>query len=109
MAASDLIIGRQGDSLLGTVLNKEFRIRTGFGDLTVARKRVAWIHFTNPPQFEVDEIWLHSGDHLLGKLSDRAIRFRPEGGKEMRVPCPAINTLMLNGGIDAAAPSLLGR
>lgn len=109
MAASDLIIGRRGDSLLGTVLNREFRIKTDFGELTLARKRVAWIHFTNPPQFEVDEIWLHSGDHLLGKVKDSAIRFRPEGGKEMRVPCSAINTLMLGGGIDAGAAGLLGR
>jgi len=108
MAASDLIIGRRGDSLLGTVVNREFQVRTGFGDLTLAKKRVAWIHFTNPPQFEVDEVWLHSGDRLLGKVSGSGIRFRPEGGKEIQVPYSAINTLMLNGGVDSKARSLLG-
>ena len=108
MAASDLIIGRRGDSLLGTVLNQEFQVRTDFGDLTLAKKRVAWIHFTNPPQFEVDEIWLHSGDGLHGKVSGSAIRFRPAGGKEIQVPYSAIHTLMMNGGVDPRARSLLG-
>ena len=109
MAASDLIIGRKGDSLLGTVLDKEFRVRTEFGDLTLARKRVAWIHFTNPPQFEADEIWLHSGDSLRGKVSGSTVRFRPRGGQEIRVPFSRINTLMLEGGIDPGASALIGR
>src|ERR1041384_6152581 len=55
MAASDVIIGRGGDSLMGTVLNKEFRVKTKFGNLTLARPHVAWIHFTNPPPFDAAE------------------------------------------------------
>lgn len=107
MAAPDLIIGRKGDSLLGTVLNKQFGITTDFGDFDLPRKEVAWIHFRNPPQFEVDEIWLHSGDRLSGKVTDTAIRFRREGGKEIQVPCKAIHTVMLGGGIDSKARSLM--
>jgi len=103
MAASDVIIGRGGDSLMGTVLNKEFRVKTKFGSLTLARPHVAWIHFTNPPQFEVDEVWLHSGDRLSGKVIGTGIRFRPADGKEMKVPYSAINTLMLNGGLERGA------
>lgn len=108
MAAADLIVGRKGDSLLGTVLDANFQIKTAFGNLTIASKRVAWIHFTNPPQFVVDEIWLHSGDHLLGKVSGASIRFRPAGGKEIRVPYSTINTLMLNGGVNPKARGLTG-
>jgi hypothetical protein len=106
MKPSDVIIGRAGDSLLGTVLNKEFRVTTAFGKLTLAKKRVAWIHFTNPPQFDVDEIWLHSGDRLLGKVSGSAIRFRPMADKEIEIPYSAIHTLMLRG-IDPKAGALL--
>ena len=109
MAASDLIVGRKGDSLLGTVLNKDFRIRATFGNLVLAKDKVAWIHFTNPPQFEVDEVWLHSGDRVSGKLTGTGVRFRPAGGKVMRVPYSAINTLMLDGGLDRAAASLTRR
>jgi len=109
MAAADMIIGRKGDSLLGTVLDKQFRVRTDFGNLTLAKKRVAWIHFTNPPQFETDEVWLHAGDRLLGKVAGSSIRFRPTGGAEIQVPFSVINTLMLNGGIDPTAGSLPGR
>ncbi len=108
MAASDMVIGRRGDSLLGTVLNKEFQVKTGFGAVMLAKKRVAWIHFTNPPQFPVDELWLHSGDRLLGKVSGSAIRFRPSGGSEIQIPFSAINTLMLNGDIHPQARGLLG-
>jgi hypothetical protein len=105
--AADIIIGRSGDSLLGTVLNREFGIKTSFGDLTVKKNQVAWIHFTDPPRFEVDEIWLHAGDRLLGKVTGTEIRFRPSGGKEIQVPYSAIHTLMVDGGIDSRARPLL--
>jgi hypothetical protein len=72
----------------------------------LTRRHVAWIHFTNPPQFAVDEIWLHSGDRLSGKVIGTGIRFRPADGKEIKVSYTAINTLMLDGGLERGAVPL---
>ena len=38
--ALDVVVGRKGDSVKGRILNKSFRIRSRFGELTVATKDI---------------------------------------------------------------------
>ena len=96
MSWSDLVIGRNGDSLGGKVLDPSFTITTDFGAaLTFKTKNVYWIHFKNPPQAPADEIWTASDDRVRGAIQGSAVRFRPDGQKAIAIPYSAIHTLIV--------------
>jgi hypothetical protein len=93
----DIVIGRNGDSLGGKVLDPGFTITTDFGQsLTFKTKHIHWIHFKNPPRTTVDEIWTATDDRVRGALEGKAVRFRPQGQKEISIPYSAIHTLLVN-------------
>jgi hypothetical protein len=91
----DLIIGRKGDSLTGTVLEKAFTIRSTFGPITVKKKEITWIHFLNPPEFKQDEIWLKNCDRLSGVLKANNITFKTNEGVTMKIPRKKIHTIAI--------------
>lgn len=92
----DIVIGRRGDSLSGTAMIRSFRVRTRFGTLTLDKKRIAWIHFGELDGGENDEVWLHAGDRLAGKVLGRSMRFRESGGTTLTISYDDVHTLMLN-------------
>ena len=107
MSWSDLVIGRNGDSLGGEVLDASFAITTVFGQpLTFRARDVRWIHFKNPPEFPEDEVWTMNDDRLRGALQGTAVKFRPAGQRPISIPYSAIHTLMVNHAF-ARGPSLL--
>lgn len=106
MAGTDIVVGRKGDSLSGTVQDKQFSIQTVMGLLTFPKKHVAWIHFVNPPHFSVDEIWLHSGDRVSGKIRGSSLKFKPDSGETMSIPFASIHTVIVSGGFSSTAAAL---
>ena len=93
----DLVIGRNGDSLGGKVMESSFTITTDFGQpLTFKTRDIYWIHFKNPPQTPADEIWTANEDRVRGAIRGSAVRFRPDGQKPISIPYAAIHTLILN-------------
>ena len=104
----DIVIGRRGDSLSGTALVKSIRVRTRFGTLTLEKKRVAWIHFGELDGELTDEVWLHAGDRLAGKVQGRGFKFRASSGGLLTIPYADVHTLMLNTTRDLRAARLGG-
>ena len=104
--SSDLIVGRRGDSLLGEVLEKVFSIRSAFGHIRVATKRITWVHLKDAPDLAQDEIWLKTGDRLTGAVEPRAIRFRTAAGERLTVPRDAIHSIVIGAGFKSRARPL---
>jgi len=105
-SANDIIIGRQGDSLTGTVNDKEFTITTTFGDLTIPKSKIAQIHYQNPVQYAKDEIWTYVGDKHSGKIKAQVVDFTLYTGQKMKIPTSAIHTIMMLTVPDRLAPKL---
>ena len=96
MKIYDHVIGRRGDSLTGKVLDKEFTITSVLATLRIKTKDITWIHFTNPPQFKQDEIWLKNGDKLTGKVQQEQIHFQTMDKTKVTISSDVIHTLMIN-------------
>lgn len=102
----DILIGRNGDSLTGKVLDRSLTIRSGLGALEVELRRIRWVHFRNPPEFERDELWLDSGDRVSGEIEGTGIRFKAPGGKTLEIPYASIHTIVVSPALDRNAPRL---
>ena len=103
---SDFIVGRQGDSLLGKVLDRVFAIRSSLGRVRVKTEEVAWIHFANGRDVQKDEVWLKTGDRLSGSVEQGRVRFRTDGGDILEVPREAIHSIVVGGSFSRRARSL---
>jgi hypothetical protein len=103
----DIVVGRRGDSLTGKLREKHFEIKSDFGKVRVPTKKIAWIHFKNPPRVESDEIWLAGGDRLTGTISRKSISFEPDAGETLKIPCKAILTLIVGARMGRGDKSLL--
>lgn len=103
----DIVVGRRGDSLTGKVRDKHFEIKSDFGKVRVPTKKIAWIHFKNPPKLASDEIWLVGGDRLTGSISQKNISFEPDAGETLKIPCKAILTLIVGTRMGRGDKSLL--
>jgi hypothetical protein len=102
----DLIVGRQGDSLLGEVLERRFSIRSSFGTVRVEKKKISWIHLKDAPVQAQDEIWLTTGDRLTGAVEPRTVRFKTDDGEQLSVPRGAIHSIVIGAGFSARARGL---
>jgi hypothetical protein len=105
-SSNDIIIGRQGDSLTGTVNDPAFVIRTKFGDLTIPKHDIAQIHYQNPVQYPEDEIWTFIGDKHTGKIQAKEVDFTLYSGQKMKIPHRLIHTIFMMGTPDKNAPKL---
>ena len=108
MRISDMIIGRQGESIKGRVLDKSFDISSVFGDIAVKTGSITWIHFMNPPNFEQDEIRLKNSDRLTGKIRQDVVQFRLEDGTRKEIPRDAIHTVIINQAWNERGKRLVG-
>ena len=104
----DIVIGRRGDSLMGTVKTKAFTIKSAFGPIKIPTKSIAWIHFKNPGQFKEDEVWISAGDRLTGRVSPAIIEFQVTRGQTLKIHRDDIHTLMLHAHFSARARGLPG-
>jgi len=102
----DLIVGRQGDSILGQVLDRAFTIRSAFGRIKVETKRITWVHLKDSPDLAQDEIWLKTGDRLSGAVELQSLRFKTDGGETLAVPRASIHSILIGAGFSARAKSL---
>ncbi len=103
----DIVVGRRGDSLTGKVREKHFEIKSDFGSVKVPTKKIAWIHFKNPPRLDSDEIWLAAGDRLSGSISQKHISFEPDAGGTLKIPRSSILTLIVGARMGRGDKSLL--
>jgi hypothetical protein len=84
--ASDMLIGKNGESVRGAVLTKSFTISGPLGNITVPTSRIKKITFYFKPQ----EILLTNQDTLTGTIKEKTIRFRQDGGPTADVPTSAL-------------------
>jgi len=89
----------------GKVLTKLFTISTVFGRIDLKTKDIASIHFDRPKK-GVDEIWLHGGDRLTGKIQNKTVEFKPDGGVARKIPTNIIHTVMISARFDGRIDSL---
>jgi hypothetical protein len=100
----DIIIGKRGDSLKGKVLNKHFEMSSVFGPVRVKTVKIAWIHLDTTSK--TDEMWLHNGDRLTGRLRQKVVDFKPEAGERRRISRKVIHTIVLGTGFAKKGQSL---
>jgi len=96
-SSNDIIIGRQGDSLTGTVNDTEFVISTKFGDLAIPKRGIAQIHYKNPVQYAEDEIWTYVGDKYSGEIQAKEVDFTLVTGQKLKIPNRLIHTIFMMG------------
>lgn len=93
----DIVVGRQGDSIVGKVLDKHFDIKSAFGQVKAPTNRITWIHFKHPPRPKHDEIWLKTGDRLTGTIRQKHVKFKAELGGTMVISRERILTIIVGG------------
>ena len=96
-----IVVGRSGESMSGTLVEKSFTIRSTFGvTLTFKTKDIRWVHFKNPPNVEMDEIWAATDDRARGKIQGKDIGLKVAGGQALRIPYRRIHTIIVNQELD---------
>ncbi len=103
--SKDLIVLRDGQSASGKVLNKEFKIKTSFGTITLKISKIVHIHFMRPDGTgfpSTDEIKTNDGDDLKGRLIEtQTISFvLATNGQTVKIHRDKINTIMFLGSLD---------
>jgi hypothetical protein len=104
----DIVIGRRGDSITGKLQHDQIKIKSAFGAISIPTGKIAWIRFKNLPRVPQDEIWLHSGDRLLGKLQHRHLDFKVEGGMKLKISPSDVTMILLNQSLSLRCRPLLG-
>jgi len=69
--SEDQLILRNGQTLSGKVLKKDFKIKTSYGDALVKKENIVHIFFMHPDETSfpaMDEIKTYHGDNIKGKL-----------------------------------------
>ena len=95
-----IVVGRSGESVSGALVEKSFTIESTFGvTLTFKTKDIRWIHFKNPPNVEIDEIWA-TDDRVRGKIRGKSIQLKVGGGQAARIPYARIHTIIVNQKLD---------
>ncbi len=81
----DIVVLKNEDELLGTLLNKEFVIGTFYGKLTLPAKDVIGLRVPSPADPYV-HVGLTDGQVPAGRLLNGPVRIRLTGGNEMSIP-----------------------
>ena len=96
-----IVVGRSGESIAGTLVEPSFTIESTFGaTLTFKTKDIRWIHFKNPPNVEMDEIWAATDDRVRGRIRGKSIRLEMGRGQTTRIPYARIHTIIVNQTLD---------
>ncbi len=103
--SKDYIILRDGQAVSGQALDKEFKIKTSFGVITIKKSKIVHIHFMHPDGTgfpPTDEIKTNSGDDLKGKITQpETISFvLTTNDQTVKIHRDKINTLIFLGSLD---------
>jgi hypothetical protein len=93
MSPRNLLVSRDGSSIIGDLREKSFTIATSLGRIKVKVTAIAWIHFKGTPATPKDELWLHNGDRLSGTIVGTALQWRDSSGDVHTVPYRKIHTI----------------
>lgn len=74
----DYIVLKDGTSINGEILTKEFVLKTKFGQLKFKKSDILTAHYKNPPQFLSDEVQISAGTRLEGDLLPAVLDIRIE-------------------------------
>ena len=96
MRMRNILIGRDGSSISGELLDTSFTISSALGRMKIKSSAIAWIHFKGTPSAPTDEIWLHNGDRISGSISGPSIRWRDSEGNTQRIPHKRIHSIVLS-------------
>jgi len=98
MRMRNILIGRDGSSISGELIDKAIAIVSPLGKMQVKARAIAWIHFNGTPGVATDEIWLHNGDRISGTISGTSLRWRDTSGTTQSIPCRRIHSVVLSSG-----------
>lgn len=100
MPLNDILIGNDGATLNGTIHDKSFVVKSGFGEIKIPKKKITRIHFADGGEFLKDEVFLADGGHQTGTIAAKTIDFTPEGSARMDIQTKALNTIFMMGVFD---------
>jgi hypothetical protein len=92
--ASDILVGRAGDTLTGVTQTPSFKITTQLGDLDVPTPKIRRVHFKSSTMPN-DQLWLANGDLLNGTIRNDVIAFKTEDGTVRKIQASRVNTIMI--------------
>ena len=81
----DLAVLRNGNELLGQILNKRFDVETFYGKLELPAGRVVGLHVPAPDDAHT-QVVLIDGQVVAGRLLNGPVRLRLTNGNEMALP-----------------------
>jgi len=104
--AEDQLILRNGQTLAGKVLKKDFKIKTSYGDVIAKKENIAHLLFAHPDETSFptsDEIKTIFGDDIRGKLVQTlTISFvLAANNQTARIARDKIHSIVLLGALDA--------
>jgi len=104
--AEDQLILRNGQTLSGKVLKKEFKIKTAYGDVLVKKEDIAHLYFKRADEAgfpTLDEIKTNHGDDISGKfVQTQAISFvLAANNQTARIARDKIHSIMFLGELDS--------
>jgi hypothetical protein len=77
-----VMVLRNGESLTGEILNKQFTVTTGYGSVKVAASNIIHIIFAGGSAWATNEVLLVGQSKLRGDLAPPTLRFRIQGTSE---------------------------
>jgi hypothetical protein len=98
MRMRNMLIGRDGSSLSGELIDKSITIASMLGRVRVKTSAIAWIHFNGTPSAKSDELWLHNGDRISGVISGTKLRWRDSSDRTHAIPYRNIHSVVLSSG-----------
>lgn len=98
MRMRNILIGRDGSSLSGELLDKSITIASILGRVRIKASAIAWIHFNGTPGAKADELWLHNGDRISGVISGTTLRWRDSSKRTRAIPYRNIHSVVLSSG-----------
>lgn len=94
MAQYDIILGRRGDSVTGTVRSTSFTIATDLGNVKVPTSQINQVSFRTGAKERPHEITLTNRDILRGRIQEEVVRFQ-RLGDNATVDVPTKGILMV--------------
>lgn len=86
----DLVVLRNENELLGTLLNSDYQVETSFGKITLPAERV--LGLTAAVNEQHVQVVLTDAQVVVGRLLNQPLRIRLGNGNEMKLPTQEIRT-----------------
>lgn len=90
----DVIILKNGDFINGNVLNKNYSLKTTYGEIKVKKANVAYIHMKGF-QFTKDEILTIDLNKFSGILKEKSIEVKLKNRQKIDINKNEIHTIIM--------------